>query len=537
MLWCFLLVFLLGIPVAQASPEASGQPVSGGRIIFSSLGEPSTLIPALATDTASHEVTEHLFVSLLRYNKDIEVEPWAASSYELLDEGRKLRFTLREDIYWEDGVQLTADDVEFTYKFMIDDNTPTAYGDDFRTVQSFTKTGKFSFEVTYASPFARLLPSWMQPIMPRHILEKEDLLTTSFARKPVGAGPYRFKHWESGSQLVLEASDTYFEGRPNIDEIVYRIIPDLATTFLELKAGRIDFMGLTPQQYLRQTNGPWWEEHWRKYRYISHSYTYLTYNPEHRAFKDERVRQAVAYAIDRQAIVDGVLLGQGIPALGPFIPGTWAHNDAITPYPHDPERARALLAEAGWKDRDGDGLLDKDGQPFSFTILTNQGNDQRIKSAILIQNQLKKLGIDVRIRTVEWAAFLKEFVYKGSFDAMILAWTVPQDPDSYTVWHSSRAPSEKNPHGLNFIHYKNPEVDALLEAARATADQAVRKPLYDRFQEILHKEQPYTFLYVPYALPVVQARFHGIEPAPAGIMYNFIRWWVPKNQQTYQVRP
>ena len=535
-LWCLLGAFFvmgLAAPAAASAAVQPGMPVTGDRILFGNIGEPSTLIPALASDSASHEVADKIFVALLRYDKDVNIEPWAAASYEVLEDGRLLRFTLRQDIYWEDGVQLTMDDVEFTYNFMIDPKTPTAYGADFLEVKSFTKTGAFSCEIRYARPFARSLVTWMTAIMPKHKLEGENLTTTPFARQPIGAGPYRLKRWETGSQLVLSASDTYFEGRPYLDEVVYRMIPDLATMFLELKAERLDSMSLTPQQYLRQTSSPWWEEHWRKYRYLSFSYTYLAYNPAHAAFKDVRVRRALTHAIDRQGIVDGVLLGQGRVTAGPFIPGTWVHNDAIAPYPYDPEKARQMLAEAGWTDSDKDGWLDKDGKRFAFTILTNQGNDQRIKSAIIIQSQLKALGIDVRIRTVEWAAFIKEFVNKGRFDALILAWTVPQDPDTFSVWHSSSA----KPGGLNFTQFKNDEVDRLLEQARLTTDQSARKRLYERFQEILHEEQPYTFLYVPYALPIVQARFHGIEPAPAGIMHNFERWWVPKALQRYQVAP
>ena len=198
----------------------------------------------------------------------------------------------------------------------------------------------------------------------------------------------------------------------------------------------------------------------------------------------------------------------------------------------DVDEARRLLDEAGWK-KDKDGLLERDGKPFLFTILVNQGNDSRIKAAIIIQSQLKALGITVHIRTVEWAAFIKEFVNKGHFDAIILAWTITLDPDIYDVWHSSRA----KPGGLNFTGYRNAEVDELLVEARSMTDQDRRKELYDRVQEILDAEQPYCFLYVPYALPIVQARFQGIKPALNGIMYNFDRWWVPKDLQRYHVRP
>lgn len=517
---------------AQGAQGAPGEPVTGDRIILGTIGEPSNLLPFIASDASSHEVSDQIFVAALRYDKDLNIEKWAAASYEVLENGTLLRFTLRDDIRWEDGKPLTADDVEFTYRLMVDPKTPTPYAEDYLAIQEFRKTGPLSFEVRYAKPFARSLITWMHGIMPKHLLEGQDLMNTSFSRKPVGAGPYRLKEWEAGTRLTLEASPGYFLGRPYIDEVVYRVIPDLSTMFLELKAQRLDMMNLSPQQYLHQTNGAEWDMAWRKFQYLSFGYSYLGYNLALPMFKDVKVRQALACAIDRKALVAGVLLGQGMPTVGPYKPGTWVYNDRIDDYPYDPAKARELLAQAGWADTNGDGLIDRDGAPFAFTILTNQGNDQRIKAATIIQSQLKAVGIDVKIRTVEWAAFIKEFVDKGRFDAVLLGWNILQDPDLYDVWHSSKAV----PGGLNFVGYKNPEVDDLLERARSTFDQPERKKLYDRFQEILHRDQPYCFLYVPYSLPIVSARFQGLEPAPAGLTHNFTRWWTPREQQRYRMQ-
>ena len=539
-LLCFALLMQLVFGVAlsfavqtASVPSVPGEileqtPVQGGRILMGTIGEPSNLLPYMAMDSASNEVSGLLYVAPLKYDKNLDIVPWAAKSYEVLEDGKLLKFVLRNDILWEDGVPLTADDVEFTYKLMIDPNTPTAYAEDFLAIREFRKTGRFSFEVSYEKPFARSLMTWMGSILPKHALEGHNIMTTPLARKPVGAGPFRLAGWETGSRVTLKASETYFEGRPNLDEVVFRIIPDPSTMFLELKAGKLDMMSLSPQQYLRQTQGPNWDRDWHKYKYLSFSYTYLGFNLRHPFFEDVRVRRAVSMSIDRQSLVDGVLFGQGMPTVGPYKPGTWAYNDALKPVPQDLDEARRLLADAGWK-ANRDGILEKDGTPFAFTVLVNQGNDQRIKTAIIIQSQLKALGISVRIRTVEWAAFIKEFVNKGQFDAVILAWTITLDPDIFDVWHSSRA----KPGGLNFTGYKNAEVDALLVEARSLTDQALRKKLYDRVQEILHKEQPYCFLYVPYALPILQARFQGVKPELNGIMYNFERWWVPKDQQRF----
>ncbi|WP_027177449.1 peptide-binding protein [Maridesulfovibrio hydrothermalis] len=516
------------IPASSSIDPADAKPQFGGRLTEPALAEPMCLIASLSTDSASHTVADKIFVSLLKYNKDIELVPEAAESFEVLDGGKLFKFKLREDIRWFDGKPLTAEDVEFTYKMMIDPDTPTAYAGDFLNVKEFKLTGKYSFEVRYDKVFARSLITWASDILPKHILENEDLNTTKYRRNPVGAGPYKLKEWVPGRRLILEANDDYFEGRPYIDEIVYRIIPDLSTQFLELKSGSLDSMSLTPQQYLFQTKGAGWKNDFQKFKYLSFSYAYLGFNMESNFFKDVRVRRAINYAIDKEEIVKGVLLGQGYPASGPYKPGTWVFNDKLKPYGYHPEKAKELLKEAGWIDSDGDGILERDGVPFSFTLITNQGNSLRIKSATIIQNRLKAIGIEVKIRTVEWAAFVKEFIDKGRFDATILGWNILQDPDIYSVWHSSKAV----PGGLNFVRYKNAELDDLLEKGRSTLVQAERKVIYDRIQEILHEEQPYCFLYVPMALPIYKSRIKGLKIAPVGLGYNANSWWIPASLQT-----
>lgn len=522
-----------GLAPSGAAVSPAGPPASGGSIFFGTIGEASNLIPYLTSDSASHEVADLIYTAPLRYNKDLQPEPWAAESWSMEDGGKRMRFTLRKGILWEDGQELTAEDVAFTCKLAADPATGSPYAEDFLRIKELRVIDRYTFEVRYDQFFARAVSTWMNPILPKHILEGQNIRSTPFARKPMGAGPYRLKSWEPGSRIVLEASPTYFAGKPRIDEVVYRIIPDNATMFMETRAGRLDVMDLSPLQYLRQTSGPEWQSRFHKFRYIASVYIFLGFNLEHPFFKDVRVRRAISMAIDREGIIKGVLLGQGVPAFGPFKPGSWPYHPGLKPMPRNIAAARALLAEAGFADHDGDGLLDRNGQPLAFTILTNQGNEQRILAATVMQSQLREVGIDVRIRTVEWAAFIREFVNKGRFDAVLLGWTIPQDPDLFSVWHSSQTFEG----GLNFTHYRNPEVDKLLEEAQSTPDQKKRAELYYRIQEIFDAEQPYCFLFVPYALPVVQRRFQGIEPALAGIMYNFEKWWIPKALQHTQMQP
>jgi peptide/nickel transport system substrate-binding protein len=510
-------------------PTGANTPVSGDAIVEGTIGEASTLIPILATDSASHAVAGQIYNGLVKYDKNLAIVGDLAESFDISNDGLTITFHLRHGVKWHDGAPFTSRDVLYTYRVIIDPKTPTAYAEDFKQVKSLAAPDDYTIRVTYGSPFAPALASWGTNILPAHLLTGQDITKSPLARKPVGTGPYIFKEWIAGQKIVLEANPVYFEGRPYIDRYIYRIIPDTSTMYMELKAGAIDLMSLTPVQYARQTTSQRFTAQFNKFRYPSSGYLYMGYNLRHPLFGDKRIRQAITAAINKDELIHGVLFGMGQKAHGPIVPGRWAYNPNIKDIAYNPKYAAELLAQAGWKDKNADGILVKDGKPFQFTILTNQGNQQRLLSAQIIQQRLKFIGIDVKIRIVEWATFLKEYIDKGNFEVVMLAWNISQDPDMYDVWHSSKT----NPGELNFVGFKNAEVDRLLVDGRSTFDMEKRKKAYFRIQEILAEEQPYTFLYVPDSLPVVSARIRGVEPAPAGIAHNQIKWYVPKNEQVY----
>lgn len=511
----------------KAAP-ADARPEYGDSLVEGTIGDASTLIPILATDSASHSVASLIYNGLVKYDKDLKLVGDLAESYTISADGLEISFKLRRNVRWHDGMPFTSRDVLYTYRVIIDPATPTAYSEDFKQVASVSAPDDYTVKVRYNQQFAPALSSWGVAILPSHLLKGQDITQSPLARKPVGTGPFCFKEWVSGQKIVLEANQNYFEGRPFINRYIFRLIPDTSTMYMELKAGGIDQMGLTPVQFARQTENPRFKADFNKYRYPSGTYLYLGYNLRHPLFQDVRLRRAMTAAINKDELIQGVLFGMGQKANGPMIPGRWAHNPDLKDIEFDPDYARKLLAEAGWKPGQ-DGILQRDGKPLKFTILTNQGNQQRLMTAQIIQQRLGQIGIDVKIRVVEWAAFLKEFIDKGNFEAVLLAWMTAQDPDLYDVWHSSK----DNPGELNFIGYKNQEVDRLLVEGRNTFDIEKRKKAYFRIQEILAEEQPYTFLYVPDALPVVSARFRGIEPAAAGIGHNLIKWYVPLMEQRY----
>jgi peptide/nickel transport system substrate-binding protein len=504
-------------------------PQYGDTIVVGSIGEPRTLVPILASDSSSGSICSLIFNGLLKYDKDLNLVGDLAEKWEISQDGLEIIFYLRKGVNWHNGKPFTAKDVEFTYRSLIDPVVRTPYSGDFQMVKNLEVMDDYTVKVYYKEPFSPGLASWGMNIMPRHLLEAQDLNSAKFARAPVGTGPYKFRLWKTGERLELISNHDYFEGRPCIDKYIYRIIPDQATLFLELRAQAVDYTSLTPIQFKRQTESRFFRKNFQKFNFPSFGYTYMGYNLNDPKFKDANVRRAINYAVNKEEIIKGVLLDLGKVSTGPFIPESWAYNKEVRPLGYDPEKARGLLKDAGWTDLDGDGILEKDGMKFSFTIITNQGNDERKMAAEIIQKRLAEVGIDVKIKIIEWSSFVSEFINKRRFDAVLLGWSLSLDPDMYDIWHSSKTKEGE----FNFVGYSNQEVDGLLLEGRRTFDQEERKRVYHRIHEILYAEQPYLFLYVPDALPILHSRFKGIEVGPAGIGHNFIKWYVPKNEQRY----
>jgi peptide/nickel transport system substrate-binding protein len=404
-------------------------------------------------------------------------------------------------------------------------------------VKSAEVLDPYTFRVTYKEPFSPGLDSWGIGIIPKHLLENADINTTSFNRHPIGTGPFRFIEWVSDEKIVLEANSRYFEGRPDLNGIIYRIIPETALNEMEILTRGADYSGISPFEYRRMEEIP----SVKVYSQPSLGYTYIGYNLKNPLFQDRRVRRALTYAINREQIVQYVLYGLGVVATGPFPNQMWYWNPNVKPIPYDPQKARELLAEVGWKPNKN-GILEKEGKPFRFTLITNSGNDTRRDVGVLVQRQLHEIGIDVTLELYEWSVFIKDFIDARHFDACILGWGLSVDPDAYEIWHSSQI--EK---GFNFTSYRNPEVDKLLVEGRREYDIRKRKQIYWRIHELIADDQPYTFLFVPLAISALEKRFfllqkdqagkEHLEPIrmeKAGLLYDITKWYVPKMRQEVQ---
>lgn len=514
-----ILLFTFLLISCQKAPDIK-EPFS---ITGASSADAKRLLPLFASDSASADISGKVFNGLTKYDKNLNIVGDLAERWTISKDGKEIIFYLRKNIKWHDGKEFTADDVIFTYKAITDPKNPTPYSSNYGPVKEVKAVDKYTVKVSYEKPFAPALESWGMGIIPKHLLEGRELFNSSFNRNPIGTGPYKFKEWITGQRIILEKNSYYFEGTPFFEKFISRIIPDPSTMFLELRFGGIDFMGLAPAQYKYYGQKANFKKYFNIYRYPSFGYTYIGYNLKNPLFTEKKVRQAITHAINKREIIEGVLLGYGTPCTGPFPPSSWAFNPDVRDFEYAPEKAKKLLSEAGWK-LDNDGILIKNGKRFSFILLVNQGNEARLKTAQIVKEQLKKVGIELNIRVLEWQSFL-ELVTKRQFQAVLLGWSLSRDPDLYDIFHSSKT----KPGEFNFVGYGNPEVDILIEKAREVLDREERKKLYKRVHALITEDQPYTFLYVPDTIIAINKRIKGIEPAAAGIWHNYIHWYVPKN--------
>ncbi len=500
------------------------QAAFASTLIERSIGDANRINPIFATDSASGDIAGLIFNGLLKYNENLKLIGDIAKRFVVSPDGKTITFFLKK-IKWTDGVPLTSKDVLFTYKALTNPNVATPYSTDFMLIDKVVAVGPYEVKVHYKTVFSPALSSWTMGIIPYHLLYHHKLSTDPFNRHPIGTGPYKLEKWKTGQFIQLDRNKNYFHGEPHINHIIYRILPDNTTAFLELKTGSIDVMGLSPIQLKRQIT----ENIKRKYNIfinVSSGYTYLGLNLRKPLFSDRRVRIALDYAINKQQIINTILYGEGTIEKGIYPPTSWAYDKSIKIRKYDPAKALALLKSAGFKYTDG--VLKKHGKPVSFTVVTNQGNDERKYTALLIQADLRKIGIKMKLRILEWQAFLN-LINSQQFDAVILGWQISPDPDQFSIWDSSQ--DKKG--GFNFVGYHNKTVDKLLEEGRRTVGLAKRKIIYKKINRLIFDDAPYLFLYSPYSITAVQKRFKGIKKTKAGIFYNLIDWYVPKKLEIY----
>ena len=439
------------------------------------------------------------------------------------EENPVIVFRLRRGERFHDGREVTARDVRFTYETLMDPRNLSPRVPDFEPIKAVETPDPHTVRVTYRELFQPGFESWGMGILPEHLLNRDALAVearaagkdpaafsvrdSAFNRRPVGSGPYRFATWESDVSVRLVRNDDYWEGPPNFREYLIRILPDVLTAELAFYAGTADGYGAQAHQVARLKDDPRFHVN----SLLGLGYSYIGYNLRRPLFQDARVRTALGMAIDADEIIRYVLYGQGRRTTGPYPQQTEYYDPSVRPLPYDPAGAARLLADAGWR-KNAQGILEKDGKPLEFTLITNSGNEERQAIMVIAQNAWRRLGVKVEVLALEWAVFIRERVNKLDFDAVVLGWAMGLDPDIYQIFHSSQA----GPQQLNFVGYANPRADELMVRIRREYDDPRQTAMARELHRLIAKDQPYTFLYVRRALVLMDAKIVRMVRRPDG---------------------
>ncbi len=573
-------VVLDGTDKAALKYDGMDEPAFGDWMVRHALSDPENFNPYTSSDQGATQVHTYVFESLLEpeYDPPYTQRGFIAADYPVVsDDYLTYTFTLRQNVRFADGTPLTADDVLFSMKVI---QTPTVRAPHLRnyysSIQDVEKLGEYEISFVCREPYILndlFLGSF--DILPRHFYDPDGLLdpvpitslidgsweqgehadrvrlfgerfNLDFNRNMMGTGAYYVADWENdvvtGQKVVLTRNDDYWgqdvAGLPatgHVDKIVFKIINNLDAAFIELTNGNLDYHGMKPLEFKEKSWSPGFVDRFMKGIQYAGGYNYIGWNNNHPLFRDRRVRQAMTHLTDREGMVRNLLFGLAETVESPIHKFRPEYNHALEPYPYDPDRALALLDAAGWADTDNDGILDKEidgtSTPFRFEFLVNSGNQIRKDIALTLQSSLEDVGIDCQVRELDWSIFL-ERVKNKDFAAVTLGWTggtgLRFPPDSFQIWHSSQA--EGN--GSNFISFRNEETDEILETYRQEFDMDKRIVLYRRFQEILHEEQPYTFLWKSRVAVAYSRRYHGVNWYPAGAVPQ--EWWVEPADRLYQ---
>jgi peptide/nickel transport system substrate-binding protein len=471
---------------------------------------PSRLNPILATDSSSSEIAGFLFNGLVKFDKDSSTIVGDLAEEFYYENNTTLIFKLHKNVTWHDGEKFSAKDVVFTYKTLISPSVVSPYSSAFRFIEDVEAIDSFTIKVTYKHPYFKALETWMMGILPEHVLRDEkNLMNSEFNTNPIGTGPYKLYQLEHSKNIILVAYEDYFKGRAKIERISFHVIADPMTRFLMLKSSALDIGGIEPMQFERQLNKDFFYK-FNTYEEISHSYTYLGFNLRREKFKNPKVREALSFAIDRQEIVDILFFKHAKVCTGPFLPKTKAFNPNVVAPTQDIQKAKNLLKEAGYDENN----------PFKFEIVTSNSSAIRPYAAQILQHQLKKAGVIVTLRVMEWQAFLNMVVFPKKFDSVLLGWGLSSTPDPYLFWHSD---NDKQG-GFNLVGYKNSKIDKMIEESQSIIDREKLGKLWQDMFKIIVDENPYLFLYIPNSITAANKNIKNIEPSLSGIWHNYIQW-------------
>jgi peptide/nickel transport system substrate-binding protein len=491
----------------------------GGTVVLSTFDEPSGFNPLFYLDTLSPNIGSLIFNTLVKLNEQLEFVSELAESWQVSTDGRTWDFFLREDVEFHDGEPLDAEDVVFTYSTVLDAASESPLAPVYGILENVEAIGSHQVRFLLTEPYSPFPYLLLLEIVPSHLLAQDTSSSKEFARNPVGTGPFLFESWDE-ERIVLTANPKYFEGRPYLDQVIVKWYGDQSLAWSALMQGEVDVvMDLELEDYRVIENDTRFEIH----EYNDVFYHTLLFHQQDPLFSSPELRRALDLALDREDLIDQALNGWAVETTGPFRPGTWPYNPDVQPARYDPDRAGDILSGLGWRDMDGDLILEREGEELTFTILVDRGDLLKEAVARRIKWQLFQAGIRAEVELLPPQELFEERLFTGSFQAAILQFNAGVDPDKFThlFWHS------ENIGYANLGSYNNPEVDRLINDGRTSLDLEERQNHYRRIHALIAADRPALFLYVRKIFFTTAARLTGINAAPE-LLYPSIKDWYIK---------
>ena len=481
----------------EAESQAAGEPVTLrlGLDVDAGTGD-----PRLAQDTSAFRLRELLFNGLVYIEADYSPTPDLAESWENPDD-KTWVFHLRQGVQFHNGQELTAEDVKYTYQTILDEAFAAPLRAFYEPIESIEVIDDHTIQFTLDEVFAPFLSFMDMGIVPKSVVEEQG---EAFGTNPVGTGPFKFVSWQRGDTIELEAFEDHFNGRPKVDQVQIKVVPDNSARAVAVESGDLDFIQspVSPQDVIRLegTSGILVD------RIPASGYTYINLNTADPILADVRVRQALAHLVNRPQILDTIYKGIGQIANSPIPPGMWAFTGDVTGYDYDPQKAAALLDEAGWE-LDSDGIRAKDGQPLALTVRTHSEDPDRRQVIEVLQAEFANAGIQADTNVAEWPSYFAD-IQEGNYQVAIIGWLNLTNPDRAM----SRAFTLDGP--SNYGKYENAEVDRLILEARATLNQDEAKAMYQQASRLIAADAPYIFLQYQEYIAIYRDNLQGFSPNP-----------------------
>jgi peptide/nickel transport system substrate-binding protein len=524
-------VLALACGAAQQSPPAAApEPAPGGTLVVATgadLGGVNELLSGTSSFTQS--VLGLLFLQLLAEQPDFDqgppsFAPALARSWEWSQDKTVLTLQLRDDVRWTDGTPVTAADVVWTWRAQTDTSIAWAAGHSKENIAAVEALDDFTVRVVFHRPSMTQLADLNRGvILPQAAWSSLPLTEWRenadwFLEHLVTNGPFTLARWDRQQQIVLERNELYhLPGRPLLDSVVFRVVPQKVNQVGSLRAGDVHFVDQLPAaEAATLAENP----QLRVLSFWSRQYNFICWNTARPLFETAEIRRALTLAIDRQALVEALWFGHARIATSPIISSVWAHNEALEPWPYDPEQARTILRQHGWHDHDGDGYLDRNGEVFTFELLSNSNSAVRVDAVVMIQEQLRRAGIRAEVRTLEFNTVVDRAL-AHDFDAMLGGWTIDTSLDLDYAFHSDSIDG-----GNNLGSFSDPRVDALLDRIREQTEIREHARLLDEVQLLLHQLQPYTFLWESQRLTGTSATLRDARPNALDPFYGLETWWL-----------